>query len=292
MNIIQLKCFECNKIFNKKKALYNYKIKQKPDIKFYCSTFCANKNQTLSLKVKCSWCFNTFLKTLSQIKKTKNHFCNQSCAAHYNNKHRPPQSKETKIKISQSLKKRADLKGRKMPMENDVYYKFCKICGNKFYHKQRSPISMCSTKCRNELKRRVNVDTEKRLGGIWERRKSRSKGEKLLASKLKENNVKVLTNKRMFDGFDADIILPDYKMAIHWNGAWHWKPIAGINLLNKIKARDRLRYEAVERCGYVNYIIIDHKLGKPEFAADIHFRKLMRHLGIEPRPGSYQLERV
>ncbi len=219
-------------------------------------------------------------------------FCSQTCSAVFNNSKRGPQTLQTKLKKSETLKKRADLIGRKFPKENGVFVKTCKICNKKFYHEKYSRVSMCSVECRNELKRRVNAETEKRLGGLWQRRNSRSKGEKLLSQKLTNYGLKVVTNKKMFNGFDADIILPEYKIAIHWNGAWHWKPIAGVNLLNKIKYRDELRYKAIEECGYINYIIIDHKLGTPEFAADIHFRKLIRHLGIEPRPGSYQLERV
>lgn len=209
-------------------------------------------------------------------------FCSQTCSAILNNKKRGPQSQKTKLKKSQTLKERADLKGRKLPKENGLFYNFCKICDKKFYYAHCSVIKMCSTECRNELKRRVNAETEKRLGGLWQRRNSRSKGEKLLSEKLLSLGLNVVTNKKMFNGFDADIILPDYKIAIHWNGAWHWKPIAGEDLLNKIKLRDTLRYKAIEECNYINYIIIDHKLGTPEFAADIHFRKLIRLLETAP----------
>jgi hypothetical protein len=53
-----------------------------------------------------------------------------------------------------------------------------------------------------------------------------------------------------------------------------------------------MRYKAVEEAGFINLIIIDHKFTTPEQAADIHFRKIMRLLGLEPRPGDYLSEQV
>ena len=29
----------------------------------------------------------------------------------------------------------------------------------------------------------------------------------------------------MFNGWDADVILPDLKIAIMWNGIWHYKQV-------------------------------------------------------------------
>lgn len=242
----------------------------------------SNAITTNNIKKNCPVCNLFFLVSKNVKEKYHKKFCSQSCAATFNNKKRGPQSEETKMKKSVAMKKRADLIGRKYTNINGMFVKVCKICKITFYHKNFSKATMCSDKCRSELKRRVNRETEARLGGLWQRRNSRSKGERILSQKLIDIGLNVVTNKKMFKGFDADIILPDYKIAVHWNGAWHWKPIAGEKLLSKIKHRDDLRYKAIEECGYINYVIIDHKLGTPEFAANIHFRKLMRYLEFAP----------
>ena len=33
----------------------------------------------------------------------------------------------------------------------------------------------------------------------------------------------VLTNKPMFDGWDVDVIIPNHKLAILWNGICYYK---------------------------------------------------------------------
>lgn len=53
-----------------------------------------NKNK--SVKLNCEQCGKEFTKWHSEYKKTKKHFCSQSCAATYNNKHFPKRCK-TKV---------------------------------------------------------------------------------------------------------------------------------------------------------------------------------------------------
>lgn len=227
-------------------------------------------------------------KTLSG--KDQKKFCSRSCSVCFNNRIKIV-SEEQKQKTSQTLKKRADKKGRKYPYENGTYIRTCIMCNVNFPHNKPTK-HLCSKSCQDKLKRIINKQIEERIGGVWQRRNSRSRGERLFAEKLTQVGINVITNKKMFEGFDADVILPDYKLAIHWNGAWHWKPIVGESLLNKIKSRDSKRYQMIEQYGYINYIIIDHKFTSPEQAADINFRKIMHLLRLERRPGDYLSDRV
>ena len=44
--------------------------------------------------------------------------------------------------------------------------------------------------------------------------------------KLCEQEFKdVLHNEPIFNNWDADIILKEYKIAVLWNGIWHYKKI-------------------------------------------------------------------
>ena len=77
-------CQECNQTFKKRLGDYN-----KPDsTNKFCSNKCSVSSRKTSKSLSCEQCGNIFEKTLSQIKKTKRHFCSQSCAAKYNNAHK------------------------------------------------------------------------------------------------------------------------------------------------------------------------------------------------------------
>lgn len=69
---------------------------------------------------------------------------------------------------------------------------------------------------------------------------------------------KVLNNERMFDGWDADIIIPEYKLAILWNGIWHYEKIFEKQDLEKTKRRDIFKENLITtKFGYTVYVIKD-----------------------------------
>ena len=72
----------------------------------------------------------------------------------------------------------------------------------------------------------------------------------------KEN---VLHNEPMFNGWDADIIIPEHKLAILWNGPWHYRKITAKHSLEQVQTRDRLKQVEIANCGYTCYIIKDIK---------------------------------
>ena len=52
---------------------------------------------------------------------------------------------------------------------------------------------------------------------------------------------KVETNYSIFDGYDADVVIPSLKIAIEWNGKWHYEKLKGKHDLNSVKNRDKLK---------------------------------------------------
>lgn len=70
----------------------------------------------------------------------------------------------------------------------------------------------------------------------------------------KEN---VLHNVPMFNGWDADVIIPKYKLAILWNGPWHYKKITAKHSLEQVQNRDRLKINEIVNYGFIPYIIKD-----------------------------------
>ena len=78
----------------------------------------------------------------------------------------------------------------------------------------------------------------------------------------------------MFEGWDADVIIPSIKVAILWNGPWHYKQISKTSSLLQIQNRDKLKLAAILRCGYVAYVIKDMGRYNPKFV-ELEFRKFV-----------------
>jgi len=103
-----------------------------------------------------------------------------------------------------------------------------------------------------------------RKGGLNSARKSnnRSKNEiyfsELLKASLPEYTVK--TNSSQFNGWDSDIVIEELKLAIQWNGIWHYKKVNKKHNFEATKLRDKFKRENIEKCGYSLYEIKD--LGK------------------------------
>lgn len=109
------------------------------------------------------------------------------------------------------------------------------------------------------LSRADFLDNQRRAGQISaanQASKRCSKNETLFADYC-ATQFETLTNVRMFEGWDADVIIPSLKVAILWNGPWHYKQISKRSSLVQIQNRDRLKLDAIRNCGYVPYVIKD-----------------------------------
>ena len=185
-------------------------------------------------------------------------FCSRSCAncrCH---------SEETKEKITVSSDK-AWLK-RKL-INREIYYKSpnkCVICNNVIPYEKRHRKTCCKD-CYAEYDR----ETHKRISPV-----QRSRNEidfcNLCINFFGDENV--TNNNKMFSGWDADVILPKYKIAVLWNGPWHYKKITKNQKFEQIQNRDRIKLCEIQKYGYVPYIIKD--MGKANYA------KVIREFGI------------
>lgn len=238
-------------------------------------------------------CLNCGIEFFDRIKK----FCTSSCSASYNNIHRncnlhsigQEKSCETCFNLfvttgySQTCKqcKKDKIEQRR---EDSKVIKTCDFCTNEFKTKSLTR-NWCSSKCRTLTAgwtaqcRKAGQAAAKVLQNV-----RRSKNE-IYFSELCEKEFKnVLINERIFNGWDADVVLSDYKLAIHWNGAWHYKKLFPGHNLENIQNRDKIKYNEVTKFGYVNYIIIDEnsKLNK-EFVEE-EFLKLKKELQTNVTP--------
>lgn len=215
-------------------------------------------------------------------------FCSKSCAC------ARKQSEETILKIkttfaekhnhklgkprNSSPKLRNNPPKYKRPprVSPEEYYKSPKYCSNcnKLLPYNLRFRSTCSEEC---LKLRyVTIGQEAVLKNC-----PRSKNEVAFCNKCEEyfGKENVLHNVRMFNGWDADIILPQYKLAILWNGPWHYRKITKQHSVEQVQNRDKLKIIEIRNCGYTEYIIKDtdkYNINKVEK----EFNLLLQYLNI------------
>src|SRR5438105_380214 len=67
----------------------------------------------------------------------------------------------------------------------------------------------------------------------------------------------VLTNEPIFDGWDADVIIPSLKLAILWNGIWHYQQVRKKHSLKQVQSRDKIKAKIIKKHGFESYVIKD-----------------------------------
>lgn len=206
-------------------------------------------------EVSCENCKKKFKKHVNQILKSKNNFCSHSCAAIFNNSKRGPMSEDQKRKISETLASKFRYNKHVTLLES----KNCKGCGKIFeYNLHNSKgkyreMKYCSNSCRGKVGGEIGGKISAAL--TVRRSKNEIHFADLCAELLGEKEV--LTNEPMFDGWDADVIIPKYKLAILWNGIWHYQKVREKHSLEQVQSRDRIKAKIIEKYGYQLYIIKD-----------------------------------
>lgn len=209
-------------------------------------------NQINEYKLICKKCGKEYVLCLRNRDFKKGNYgqyCSSSCS---NSRER---SKETKEKIKNSLRKSIEEKREKQKIEYLKNPKRCVIC-NKAIQFEKKNNKTCSKKCCLKL-----ISNGGRIGGKISAgiNLKRSKNKIEFANLCIENfkNCQVTTNERLFNGWDADIILKDFKIAILWNGIWHYKKVRKNHSLKQVQSRDKLKIIEIKKAGFVPYIIKD-----------------------------------
>ena len=78
--------------------------------------------------------------------------------------------------------------------------------------------------------------------------------------------IEVHANKVISDGWDADIVIEDHKLAILWNGPWHYKQMSHKNhSLAQVQKLDEIKKSRLTDADY-NVLIYEDRLYTPETA--------------------------
>lgn len=261
-------CDICNKELFSKKSLENH-------IKWHKGCQCFNKQKNLQLKLQdqktrytrkfiCEKCKCEFTKDLTDkeydnyLKSHQHFFCSRSCAN--TRKH----SAQTKQKISRKIKIKQI---NKTTSKNKI--KICKVCNSEYTlltHKDATKF-FCSHECYQYYKKNrkdfLSPETIKKyqecghkLVAILKDIK-RSKNEIAFYELCKKEFNNVVHNEPIFNGWDADIIIHDLKIAILWNGRWHYEKLTKNHSVQQVQNRDKIKINEILKYGYYPYIIKD-----------------------------------
>lgn len=222
----------------------------------YCSISCQNRDQNTQkannlfgefkyFDVVCHKCGKIF-KVREREKKfpiKEKYYCSRSCA------NARVHSEETKNKTRNSLLGR----GHKDVIKN------CECCGKEFVvkYKKRNR-RFCSRSCSSKATMKGDRARKMGLASMKVQSESRRSKNEIYFSELckgKFNNVK--TNESIFNGWDADVILEDFKVAVLWNGNWHHKKIKKSLSVKAVQNRDKIKIGEIIKCGYKPYVIDD-----------------------------------
>jgi hypothetical protein len=139
--------------------------------------------------------------------------------------------------------------------------KICPICNITFQPK-RSETKLCSLACTRKLEQteeyKKGAQENGRKGGrVSATSQSRRSKNEIYFSELCARQFEITTNEPYFEGWDADVIIHSHKVAILWNGIWHYKQISKTQSLKQVQARDKVKLAIIEKHGYTPYIIVD-----------------------------------
>lgn len=216
----------------------------------------------------CERCGAEFVKEMtdSQYARMKFVFCSRACA------NARQHSDETKQKIAASICKynesrqtesnlTAKVNGQKVKLTKPDHCCVdcgvnispnatrCKLCANAYRVNRLKSADGELTRCklRQAGLKSVSVQSERR----------RSKNEINFCSLCEQNFNHVEHNKPIFNGWDADVIIHDIKVAVLWNGRWHYEQIKKSQSVAQVQNRDKIKIGEIERAGYTPYVIKD-----------------------------------
>lgn len=221
----------------------------------YCNVSCQNRHQNkgnndkrygkfMDFIVECNSCG----KDVTVAEREKLHpqkgkyYCGRSCA------NIRLHNDETKKKISESLSK-------------PITMIKCKSCNLDFVPRRKTTEFCCQSCSSTYLN---STDKMKKISVLAGQKSARTQSEnrrsknEIHFAELCENHFnKVLTNEPMFNGWDADVVIEDIKVAVLWNGVWHYKKITEKHSVNQVQNRDKIKIKEIKNLGYTPYIIKD-----------------------------------
>jgi len=107
----------------------------------------------------------------------------------------------------------------------------------------------------------------------------RSKNEIYFAELCQDYFDVVWTNKPIFNGWDADVIIPELKVAVLWNGKWHYEKLTEKHSVKQVQNRDRIKIKEITKLEYTSYV---KDMGREDNKfVESEFQKFIQHFNIQ-----------
>jgi len=137
----------------------------------------------------------------------------------------------------------------------------CSIC-NKEFQPKKSTIKFCTFECSQEQWKTEEYQTKAKKNGqkggkVSAQKQSKRSQNEIYFSELCQEYFTITTNETFFDGWDADVIIHSDKIALLWNGIWHYKQISKTQSLVQVQARDKVKTAIIEKYEYAPFVIKD-----------------------------------
>lgn len=187
-------------------------------------------------------------------------FCSQKCSRGFATRNKRV---EINKKVSKSLS--GKYFGKRTPRKHVI----CIECSDMFEVNINHNRKYCGFICKQKAMGR--------RGGMNSTQGKRSKNEILFYELCHATYNNVLHNEPIFNGWDADVILEDYKIAVMWNGKWHYEKITESHSVLQVQNRDKLKLKEIKKSGYVPYIIKDMGSYDPNFVKT-EFEKFKKYI--------------
>lgn len=191
-------------------------------------------------------------------------FCSRSCANSRKWSDKDKKKKSASAKKSNKLRNHLE-KVHQINTTERVSIK-CYICDKEIlvpYSQKNNKITCKSKTCILQQKRLAGKNSANLL-------QKRSKQEIELYNLLSMHFENVDHNKQIANGWDSDIILYDYKIAILWNGPWHYREMNfGNHSLYQVVNRDLIKIQEFEKIGWNVLIYQDNYYTPQEALIDV-----------------------
>jgi hypothetical protein len=221
----------------------------------------------LTTEPRCEHCNNVMVEKFGSGR-----FCSRACA------NSRVKTAADKAKVSESLLSSEKLSRRKAEQRADYLLRpnSCVVCGSTLPWELRRARTCGSTACISRCNSCAG-----RAGGLksvqMQSNTRRSKNEIEFAELCKEAFAEVSCNASMFDGWDADVIIHDYNIAVLWNGIWHYKKVREKHSVEQVQSRDRIKMQLIKANGYIPYVIKDLGKANSQFVRE-EFNKLIDYI--------------
>jgi len=217
--------------------------------------------------MKCKNC--NINEAVKYSKYAKGEFCSKICAASFS-------TKEKRIEINKAVSKKMKGHNKNIPKAK-INCLFC--CKDVFVRLSRSGQKFCSKSCsKKHYMSQGNIASELGKKSVTKQKETRRSKNEIYFGDLCINKFNtVLFNEPMFNGWDADVIIPELKIAVLWNGKWHYEKITDKHSVEQVQNRDRIKLLEIEKTGYKSYTIKD--MGKwNKLFVEKEFKKFLAFL--------------